>query len=39
MTGSRLPYEELEKLSARILEITQLLEEKELRWLELSEHA
>jgi ATP-binding cassette subfamily F protein uup len=39
MTGSRLPYEELEKLSDRILEITQLLEEKELRWLELSENA
>lgn len=33
-----LPYDELQKLSNRITEITQLLEEKELRWLELSEY-
>lgn len=33
-----LPYEELQKLSNRITEITQLLEEKEMRWLELSEY-
>ncbi|MCX6319384.1 MAG: ABC-F family ATP-binding cassette domain-containing protein [Bacteroidetes bacterium] len=31
------PYEELQQLSVRIGEITRLLDEKELRWLELSE--
>lgn len=30
-------FEELEKLSSRIGEVTQLLDEKEIRWLELSE--
>lgn len=38
MTQSNLSYEELQKMSARIIEITQLLEQKEIRWLELSEH-
>ena len=37
MATPNLPYDELQKLSARITEVTQLLEEKELRWLELSE--
>ena len=37
MTAANLPYEELQKLSARMSEITNLLEEKEMRWLELSE--
>jgi ABC transport system ATP-binding/permease protein len=32
-----LAYEELEKLSKRILEIDQLVDNKEMRWLELSE--
>jgi ATP-binding cassette subfamily F protein uup len=32
-----LPYDELQKLSERIAEITGLIDEKELRWLELSE--
>ncbi|OYW18294.1 MAG: hypothetical protein B7Z54_06400 [Sphingobacteriales bacterium 12-47-4] len=32
-----LPFDQLSKLSARIGEITLLLDEKELRWLELSE--
>lgn len=32
-----LPYNELEQLAKRIGEITQLVDEKELRWLELSE--
>jgi len=32
-----LPFEELEKLSLRIGEVSNLLDEKELRWLELSE--
>jgi ABC transport system ATP-binding/permease protein len=32
-----LPYDELQKLSARIGELTQQLDEKELRWLALSE--
>lgn len=39
MSSADLPYEELQKLSARITEVTALLEEKELRWLELSEWA
>lgn len=39
MSSASLPYEELQRLSARITEITGLLEEKELRWLELSEWA
>lgn len=39
MSLGNLPYEELEKLSTRITEITQLLEDKEMRWLELSELA
>jgi ABC transport system ATP-binding/permease protein len=32
-----LPYDELQKLSNRMVEITQLLDEKELRWLALSD--
>ncbi|HEY4149780.1 MAG TPA: ABC-F family ATP-binding cassette domain-containing protein [Chitinophagaceae bacterium] len=32
-----LPFEELQRLSLRVTEVTQLLDEKELRWLELSE--
>ena len=39
MGSGNLPYEELQQLSKRITEVTQLLEEKELRWLELSEYA
>ena len=31
------PFEELQKLSVRIGEISQELDEKEMRWLELSE--
>lgn len=34
-----LAYDELVKISARMTEITGLLEEKEMRWLELSEYA
>ncbi len=37
MSGGALPYDELQKLNARMIELTGLLEEKELRWLELSE--
>jgi ATP-binding cassette subfamily F protein uup len=37
MSGGSMPFDELQKLSNRITEITALLEEKELRWLELSE--
>ncbi len=37
LTDSNLPYEEISKLSNRIGEITGLLDEKEMRWLELSE--
>ena len=31
------PYEELQKLAERIAEVSNLLDEKEMRWLELSE--
>ena len=37
MSATVVSYDELQKLSARITEITKLLEEKEMRWLELSE--
>lgn len=37
MTNPDLPYEELEAVSKRMQELTEELEEKELRWLELSE--
>ena len=37
MATGNLPFEELQKLSERIIVIEQLLGEKELRWLELSE--
>ena len=39
MSAGNITYEELDKLSKRITEVTQLLEEKEMRWLELSELA
>ncbi len=38
MTAATLPYEELLKLGQRLAEITTSMEEKELRWLELSEY-
>lgn len=37
MAAGDLPYEQLEPLSRRVGEIIQLLDEKGLRWLELSE--
>jgi len=37
LNNGATPFEELQQLSLRIGEITQLLDEKELRWLELSE--
>ncbi|MEZ5017164.1 MAG: ATP-binding cassette domain-containing protein [Flavipsychrobacter sp.] len=37
MTNPNLPYEELEALGKRMQEITDELDEKEMRWLELSE--
>jgi ATP-binding cassette subfamily F protein uup len=37
LNNNQTPFEELQKLSVRIGEIAQLLDEKELRWLELSE--
>jgi len=37
LNNGHTPFEELQKLSVRIGEITQLLDEKETRWLELSE--
>jgi ATP-binding cassette subfamily F protein uup len=35
--NGNLPYDELQKLSNRIGEVTALLDAKEFRWLELSE--
>ncbi|MCH5683651.1 ABC transporter C-terminal domain-containing protein [Niabella sp. W65] len=37
LNDGSLPYEELQKLANRIGELSDLLDEKELRWLELSE--
>jgi ATP-binding cassette subfamily F protein uup len=37
LNSSLTPFDELQKLAVRTGEITQLLDEKELRWLELSE--
>lgn len=37
MNSGAVPFDELQKLSNRIGEITNMLDEKELRWLELSE--
>jgi ATP-binding cassette subfamily F protein uup len=37
MSRGDLPFQELEKLSMRIREIGELLDAKEMRWLELSE--
>jgi ATP-binding cassette subfamily F protein uup len=34
-----LPYEKIQELSSRMVTITQALEDKEMRWLELSEMA
>ena len=37
MSKGDLPFDELQKAADRITEVMQLLDEKELRWLELSE--
>ena len=37
LNNSNTPFGELQKLSLRIGEIAHLLDEKELRWLELSD--
>lgn len=37
LSSANMPFEELQKLSGRIAEITILIDQKELRWLELSE--
>jgi ATP-binding cassette subfamily F protein uup len=37
LNSGTAPFDELQKLSVRIGEVTQLLDEKEMRWLELSE--
>ena len=39
MSSTGLPYEELQRISERMTQLTEELEEKELRWLELSELA
>ena len=38
LNSGAIPYEELQQLSVRIGEINALMDEKEMRWLELSEH-
>ncbi len=38
LNSGATPFEELQRLSHQIGEISSLLDEKELRWLELSEH-
>jgi ATP-binding cassette subfamily F protein uup len=37
LSGGELPFDQLEQLSRRIGEVTAALDEKEMRWLELSE--
>jgi ABC transport system ATP-binding/permease protein len=37
LNSGNTPFDELQTLSLRIGQVTQLLDEKELRWLELSE--
>jgi ATP-binding cassette subfamily F protein uup len=37
LNDASLPFEQLRKLSERIAELTEILDEKELKWLELSE--
>lgn len=37
LSSANLPFDELQKLSERIVEISGLIDQKELRWLELSE--
>jgi ATP-binding cassette subfamily F protein uup len=37
LNSGALPFDQLQQLSTRIGEVTQLLDEKEMRWLELSE--
>ena len=39
MSQPGMNYDEIQRVSARITQITQLVEEKEMRWLELSELA
>ncbi|MFL5810191.1 MAG: ABC-F family ATP-binding cassette domain-containing protein, partial [Flavisolibacter sp.] len=39
LSSSSLPFEELRNLSERVVEISALIDKKELRWLELSEAA
>jgi ABC transport system ATP-binding/permease protein len=39
LSSGSIPFEQLQQLSARIGEVTSLLDEKEMRWLELSEFA
>jgi len=39
LSGGNAPFDELQRLSIRIGEISQLLDDKEFRWLELSELA
>ena len=39
LNSGQWPYDELQKLSQRLIEVSSLLDTKELRWLELSEMA
>jgi ATP-binding cassette subfamily F protein uup len=37
LNSGALPFDELQRLSVRIVEVARLLDEKEIRWLELSQ--
>ena len=39
LNDSTLPYDQLQQMTARISEISEAIDTKEMRWLELSEHA
>jgi ATP-binding cassette subfamily F protein uup len=39
LNSGEMPFDQLDQLSRRIAEITGLLDEKEMRWLELSEYS
>ena len=39
LNDSTLPYEQLQQMTSRISEISEAIDTKEMRWLELSEHA
>ena len=38
LSDGSLPFEKIQKISDRIIEINNTIDEKEMRWLELSEN-